>query len=779
MNNKNTALDLTACGVSIFPCDWRQGESWKSPLTENGFYDATIDQKIINNWWGKYPDALIGIPIKSLGALLVDVDNHPGGPNGGEAWQKLLNDYASGEVPNFGFGQITPRKGLHMLFNRPEDLHIPGSLVDGIDLKVNGYLCTGEGYDILGGHNWDNKLPNPPEWLLMLIEQKNRKEEADKKAWSASNTIPPDLVDLDRAARYYLEKYLREVRPRTNEAGRNKCGFNLAGQLRDLGLSKAQAEYFIFEYAAHVPQLAGDFYTEKAALASLKSAYNGARREPAIPAPARKAEKQSAEGPAADPQPIPPMPETPPPAGTLPGRQVEAGIKTEVVEFTTGQQLSDLGNAERLVILHGADLHYIPENDAFFVWNGTRFVEDKNGEADRRAESTAKSILIEAHNEPDKDKSKDLASWALKSQNHGRLNAMLDRAKSQPGITIPITQFDSDPFKLNFLNGTLDLRSGSMRTHNPIELLSKQIQLNYDPKATCPLWLKFLDEIMDHGQELISYLRRCIGYSLTGDTSEQCLFVGYGKGANGKTVYTRTILGAMGGDYAINARAEAILARDRHAGATPDLARLRGARFVAINEIPSYARLDEARVKEMTGNDSVTARFLFADEFSFIPAFKLWISTNHKPVIKDVDEGIWRRMRLIPFTVTIPEEKQDAKLLQKLQAEWPGIIAWAVQGCLEWQAGGLQTPEAVRKATAAYRSEEDTLQPFFEDKCILQKDAKAGATDLYKAYKTWCEDAEEKPAMQTKFGRMMTDRGFEKKNDGTKIVYFAIGLKND
>jgi putative DNA primase/helicase len=198
---------------------------------------------------------------------------------------------------------------------------------------------------------------------------------------------------------------------------------------------------------------------------------------------------------------------------------------------------------------------------------------------------------------------------------------------------------------------------------------------------------------------------------------------------------------------------------------------------VAINEIPSYGRLDEARVKEMTGNDQITARFLFSEEFSYTPSFKLWISTNHKPIIKDVDEGIWRRMRLIPFTVVIPETKRDLKLIQKLQKELQGIIAWAVQGCLDWQQTGIQTPEKVKTATKEYRNEENILQPFFDDKCVLAPEFKTISNELYRVYKQWCEENMEKAANTTRFGRLLSERGFEKTRVQAGNMWEGIGLK--
>lgn len=478
---------------------------------------------------------------------------------------------------------------------------------------------------------------------------------------------------------------------------------------------------------------------------------------------------------------IPEPPENfPPDDDTLVQSRAVLEVNTpppEMVRYVTGYDTTDLGNAMRLVAIHGADMHWIPELKKWVVWNGTRWQIDQTGEADRRAENTARSILQEAYAETDTTRAKRLSQWAFASQSHGKLTVMLERAKSQPGVTMALSSFDRDPYALNFYNGTLDLRTGILRPANPLDLITKQVELNYDSGAECPQFLKFLNEIMAGNASMIHFLQRGLGYSLTGDTGEQCLFIPYGRGANGKTVLMETILGILGEDYAINARAETVIG-DRHSGATNDLARLKGARFVTINEIPAQGRLDEARIKEMTGSDTITARFLFCEEFSFRPEFKLWVRTNYKPVVQGVDDGIWRRLKLLPFVVTIPQEARDPKLLQKLQTEWQGILSWLVQGCLEWQQTGLDVPEEVRQATKEYKEEMDILSPFFEAKCILEASQSATSAQIYKAYLEYCEDTgERRPLKQNALSRELTARGFDKKRTSAGAVYNGIGLK--
>jgi putative DNA primase/helicase len=307
--------------------------------------------------------------------------------------------------------------------------------------------------------------------------------------------------------------------------------------------------------------------------------------------------------------------------------------------------------------------------------------------------------------------------------------------------------------------------------------------MSYNERAKCPMWLKFLNEIMDGNTRLIDFLQRAIGYSLTGLTTEQLFLILWGIGANGKSVFSETILGMLGEDYARNAQAKTILTRDGRgdSGINNDLARLRGIRFVTVNEIPGRGRLDEAKVKELTGTDTITARFLFHEPFQFQPPFKIWIRTNHKPIITGTDPGIWRRVRLVPFNVSIPPEEQDKHLIEKLRDEYPGIMAWAVMGCLTWLDEGLTFPDEVRAATAEYKADSDTFQPFLEECCIIDKTATTTAASLYEKYKEWATTNNERPMTKNMFGRELSERGFDKFRPGTTgpTTYSGIGLAGD
>jgi putative DNA primase/helicase len=438
--------------------------------------------------------------------------------------------------------------------------------------------------------------------------------------------------------------------------------------------------------------------------------------------------------------------------------------------------LTDLGNARRLVERHGVNLRFCRAWGKWLVWDGRRWALDETGEVDRLAKDAALSIYDEIGRLPSAEQRKALASWAKSSEAGYRRREMINSAETEPEVAARALDFDRSPWLLTVLNGTLDLRTGELLPHRREDMITKLAPVGYDPDARCPLWRAFLDRVLAGSDDLARFLQCAVGYSLTADVSEQCLMILYGTGANGKTTFLQAI-SAMMGDYALQTPVETLLVK--HGSAIPnDVARLRGARLVTAAEAEEGKRLAESLVKQVTGGDKVAARFLHGEFFEFTPSFKIWLGTNHKPIIKGTDHAIWRRIRLVPFTVTIPEEEQDRELGERLLAELPGILAWAVRGCLSWQKEGLGVPAEVGRATQAYRDELDALGGFLQDCCIVQENARARAGELYKAYRSWCEENGEKPLSQTRFGLRMVERGLDKVKD-TYVYYLGIGLLDD
>jgi putative DNA primase/helicase len=438
--------------------------------------------------------------------------------------------------------------------------------------------------------------------------------------------------------------------------------------------------------------------------------------------------------------------------------------------------LTELGNSERLIAHYGETIRYCYPWGKWLVWTGTRWERDDAGRVHQLAKATVRDIYQEAAASEDEERRKALARHATRSESEAKIRAMLELAKSE--VPISPDELDCDPWLLNVKNGTVDLRTGALRPHRREDLLTKMAPVEYAPGAEAPTWAEFLDRVLP-SKDLREFVRRSAGYSTTGDTREQCLFINHGTGANGKSTFQEA-LGAALGDYALRTPTEMLLAK-RAGGVPNDIARLKGARFVAASETEENRRLAESLVKDLTGQDTISARFMRAEWFDFKPTHKLWLSTNHKPEIRGVDNAIWRRIRLIPWSVTIPPKDQNKDLLQELRNELPGILAWLVRGCIEWRNQGLNAPEAVREATRAYRAEMDTLAAFMADCCERGDDKDAFASELWKAWQRWCEETGEKPETQKRFGQRLAERGFLNHRDSKtgRKKWFGLHLRSD
>lgn len=442
---------------------------------------------------------------------------------------------------------------------------------------------------------------------------------------------------------------------------------------------------------------------------------------------------------------------------------------------------SDTGNAKRLLARFGDDLLF-PTHAGWHVWDGRRFLRDDRRDAVKLAQETAGAIFQECPHIGDPEAQKKRGKWAIDSQNRSRVAGMLEMAA--PHRAVAPDALDADPMLLNVENGTLDLRTGKLRAHDRADRITKLAPVEFDPDAPCPQWERFLAEVFDGDADLIGFMQRAIGYSLSGDTREHCLFILHGVGSNGKSTLVETIA-AMLGDYAQQTPTETFMAKDRSGGIPNDIARLKGARFVSAVESESDRRLAESLVKQATGGDRLAARFLYQETFDFRPAFKLWLATNHKPEVRGTDEGIWRRIRLVPFEVQFVDPDKadgrqpvkDREMPARLLTELPGILAWAVRGCLEWQRDGLSPPAKVLQATEDYRVEMDVLSDFIAERCIVNPNVNAQAKDLYAAYSEWCAANGVAPLNSTRFGRALADRGHRKEKSNL-IVYRGITVRD-
>ena len=440
---------------------------------------------------------------------------------------------------------------------------------------------------------------------------------------------------------------------------------------------------------------------------------------------------------------------------------------------------TDLGNSERFVDAHRDRVLWCPARKSSLCWDGKRYAWDERGEAVKLAHATARSIFHEAADTEDEDEQKAIAKWALASQNESRINAMLSQAR--PYLAVGMEELDRDPWLINCQNGTLDLRTGKLKDHDPADRITKIVPVNYDPDAPAPRFKRFLKEALVD-DAVIKFVKRYSGYTLTGITRERLLAILYGFGKNGKTTLVE-LLHEVLGDYARNTDVETLLIK-KYQGVGNDVAALKGARFVSAAEVEKGRRLAESKVKQLTGRDTVTARFLFGENFDFKPEFKLWLSTNNKPVIQGTDDAIWDRIRLIPFTQRFDGHKADPKLPDKLRHEIAGVFAWMVEGCLEWQEHGLQEPKTVTEATKQYREEMDTLASFLDEVCVMGPHHRVLAEKLYQRYAMWCDNSGERKDPKKAFVARLEERGFERRRETAGVnkgryIWLGIGFRSD
>lgn len=425
---------------------------------------------------------------------------------------------------------------------------------------------------------------------------------------------------------------------------------------------------------------------------------------------------------------------------------------------------TDVGNGTRLARMHGDTIRYVHTWGSWLIYDQGRWVKDDTGAIIRLARSTVKAMYAEAAQFDTTSDRKNAARWAMTSEGAGKIAAMIDLAKSEPEIAVRDSMFDTDPMLLNCLNGTLDLQTGALRPHAPSDLITRRLDVAYRPDATAPTWDRFITRITNGDPELAVYLQRAAGYSLTGDVSEQCLFFCYGGGSNGKTTFLETLTSLMG-NYSQRAAAEMLMQQRNGGGIPNDVAKLQGSRFVVASEVSEGRRLDESKVKDLTGGDTVTARFMRAEFFNFKPIFKLWMFGNHKPTIRGADNGIWRRLRVLPFLATITEEEKDPHLSQKFKTEMPGILAWCVRGCLDWQRNGLNSPTTVTVATNEYRADQDMIGAWVDECCIIESGAHEITEKLLENYREWCERNGEHPLRPNDLAKRFISLGLDRKRE--------------
>ncbi len=452
--------------------------------------------------------------------------------------------------------------------------------------------------------------------------------------------------------------------------------------------------------------------------------------------------------------------------------QCEARL-TDLIENC---ELDEISIADVFADYIAKDSRFFTESESWRRFDGKRWTAEGKQPVHYDAigiTEEIKRLAIKAASSLDEKEAKAVLAAAKKVRSHQKISAFVAIARSMPNLQGSYEQLDLQRRQLNVSNGIVDLETGILHKHDPEQFHSHLIDIDYDPDAKCPTWEKTVGSIFQHDESLIDYVQRSVGYSATGEVSEQVLFFLYGNGANGKSTFTEIIHQCLG-SYAQKAP-QCLLTKKKNDAPPAEVARLQGARFVAANETEHNTAWAESQLKELTGGDRITARYMRENYFEFAPTHSVWVSGNHKPRVNGNDHGIWRRMRLIPFTHTFTDAEKDLKIMEKLEAEKEGILTWIVKGAMKWCADGLQTPDRVKETTAAYKREEDRVGNFLSD-CVVIDDkiSAAGsltATEMYDHYKAHCEDHGLNAFSRPNLQKQLTERGLiTKRSNGQRWV---------
>jgi putative DNA primase/helicase len=677
----------------------------KHPRTPNGVKDATTDRDRIQEW--TWSDANIGIATgRSSGIFVLDVDG-----DGGKASLEALQA-EHGRLPKTV--TVKTGKGRHYYF-RCAGVRIgnsAGKLAEKIDVRGDGGYVVGAGshhksgqiYRFANGRGLDEiEVAQAPKWLLSLV---TAKAVASREVELVA--IPPEKLDraktyADAALHRELERLGKAPMHQRNHT-LNIAAFKL-GQLMPYGILDPAV------VTQNLGQTARDLGLDESEIEpTIASGLNAGRQYPRG-LPFLRSDQQT--------------------RTVEPPQKSSDAVTTQLAEL--GE--TDTDNAQRFANRFGTKVIYTPGH-GWLVFDGKRWCQDEVGQVIELAKETARLIAHESAHLPTDDARAARSRFAEQSLGKGSLDRMVDLAKSL--LAVEDARLDADPWLLNVENGTIDLKTGRRERHDPRDLLTKIAPVRADRSAKCPLFKKFLKRITGDDAALRAFIQKAVGYSLTGITSEQVFFFVHSKsGKTGKSTLVNLIRDMLG-DYGKHTPTDTLLTKQYDNNIPADLARLDGARMVTAIEANFNRHLDEAKIKAMTGGEPIVARFMRQNYFQFVPVFKLWLVANDRPRVRGTDEAFWRRVRVIPLTIKIPEAERDPNLPAKLRAELPGILAWAVRGCRKWQREGLAQPAIVRSATKGWHQEMDHLKKFIAEEVEIVSGFKIASSQLIDRYKNWC-----------------------------------------
>lgn len=452
---------------------------------------------------------------------------------------------------------------------------------------------------------------------------------------------------------------------------------------------------------------------------------------------------------------------------------------SESKEKVPPRSWDDMGMAQRFLDQLPHSFLYSMTDKMWYAYNGSYWEQDNQGLIEKAADEVINNLKNEPlviQDDADKDKVQNAWQKFIKGERSrsSKVN-MINEIKHL--VPVLHSQWDKEKMMLNTPSGYIDLTNGTLHDHDYKKMFTQETGVDYTEKVDCPLWIEFLNQTFQNDQELIHFIQKIVGYSLTGSNAEQVMFILFGNGRNGKSVLLN-IIKYISGSYAKTMNATTIMQKHNNSGQGPtsDIARLEGARLVVSSEANEGDRIDESLIKQMTGGDTLVARYSYGRDFEFDPVFKLWMATNHMPKIYGTDEGIWRRLIIIPFTHTVKKENIDKNLEDKLKAESMGILKWAIDGAMMWQREGLNPPEVIKQASQDYREEMDVIEAFISECCVIGNDYKIKASELFDAYKKWADETNNWEGMSnTKFGMEISKR-FKKKKTMHGIFYYGVDL---
>ena len=691
------ALAYAARGIPVFPCK-PSGDDAKRPFTKNGFKDATTDQEQIRAWWTKWPDALIGMPTGQASCIWVlDIDvpstKNPDRANGFTSYEYLIKDR---ETPNEQATQQTPSGGQHFFFRMNTQKKLSGkNLGSGLDVKeTGGYVCLAPSviHDYGAYSAAPDFLDNVPDAPEWLIEL----------ASGGTAEIPQLATNIGADGKYgrkALEEECAKLAATPSGEGNitlNECAFRI-GQLVGKGhINRSDALYSLLDAIKGWKGL-----NQRKSTDTINRALDAGEKEPRGPEPA--------------------------PVG-----KTEGNKKVASAPVPTEDILASLFTAR-----YKGKFLFCHDTGAWYEWDGVHWRKDRT-----RNPLHLMRLLCRENNDDGKPVLGKLvtASGSLKF------------ASGDPEMKTTSEIWDADPWLIGTPGGPVDLRTGALTPATPEQRITKLAGVAPAETADCPLWYRFLDEATGGDEQLKRFMQQIAGYCLTGVTLEHALFFIYGPGGNGKSVFLN-ILNAVLADYATTSALTTFTAsqNDQH---PTEFAMLRGARLVSVSETEDGRAWAESRIKQLTGGDKITARFMRQDFFEYVPQFKLVIIGNHQPILRNVDDAARRRFNIIPF-VHKPEHP-DIELEKKLMAELPAIFRWAIEGCLDWQRNGLVRPDSVIAATQEYFDTQDLFGRWIEDECERIPKAWTATRTLYESWKKYAERSGEQPGDIRKFGPMLT-----------------------